>query len=164
MKSISDNKQPLILSLQGGLIISFDHKEIEQEGLEGKRTFWQCEQVLLKEIPTRKNIISAIKAELFSEQMRKSENVLAELFDSQARQQASEEVDWKKRNQYPESDAAEQTSEQKAYWLAFVEFRESLKKYYEEQYETKRIELTKEVDYTDKASKIANEVINFLNQ
>jgi hypothetical protein len=164
MKSISDSKQPLILYLQGRLIISFDHEEIEQEGLEGKRTAWQCEQVLLKEIPTRKNIISAIKAELFSEQMRRAETELAELREGQSRQQATEAADWKDRNPYPQSDAAEQTNEQKAYWLAFVEFHEALKQYHEEQYENKRIELTKEVDCTDKATKVANEVINFLNQ
>lgn len=62
MKTQSDNKLPLILKLQGGVLINFNESEISIPSMPGQpaKTGYEYDQVKVSESPTKGEIVSAV--------------------------------------------------------------------------------------------------------
>ena len=164
MKSQSGEKQQIISSYQGGLLITWNHVQKTREGMMGTETYWECDEVFLHGIPTKKSIREAIVAELTK---MHNEDVMAQLAAFGQQQKAEYDANvaaWKVSNPYPQSDSLEQTAEQRAWWLMLVNYQDILRAEQDAAYEAKAQELSTPVDFTTEANNVATEVINQLNQ
>ena len=158
MKSQSDSKQPLIQSLQGGLIISWNHLQKERTDIGEVHAYWECEQVLLNGMPMKKNIIAAIITEKQKDFNEQKVATLQVFRDQQVIEFTNEIEAWKTNNPFPETDL-----EQKAYWLELADYQTKL----EESQKVALDEFEASLilpDYTQEATQVATDVINFLNE
>lgn len=158
MKSQSDSKQPLIQSLQGGLIISWNHLQKERTDIGEVHAYWECEQVLLNGMPMKKNIIAAILAEQ-EKDFNEQKSIALQVFRDQQVIEFTNEIEaWKTNNPFPETDL-----EQKAYWLELADYQTKLEESQKVAYDEFEASLILP-DYTQEATQVATDVINFLNE
>lgn len=158
MKSQSDSKQPLIQSLKGGLIISWNHIQKERTDIDEVHAYWECEQVLLNGIPTKKNIIAAILAEKEKDFNEQKSIALQVFWDQQVIEFTNEIDTWKVNNIFPDNDI-----KQKAYWLELADYQTRLGDSQMVAYDKYEASLILP-DYTQEATQVATDVINILNE
>jgi len=165
MKSQSGVQQPLIQSYQNALLISFNSIQKERtDPMMGTQAFWECDQVRIDGIPTKSNIAEAIKREL---EAQLSVSIAAELDAFKAAQDndySKAMAAYKSTNKIVIADAkATLTKDQKAGYLALVDFQESIENKQARDFAAKEKELSG-ADFTSAAALVAGEVIKFLNQ
>ena len=164
MKSQSSTQQPLLQIYQGKILISFNQEQKTKQGMMGIESYWVCDQVSVLGVPTKSAIIEAITSDLGAINAIEVAKLLDTYKDSQDEQYAALITEYKATHQViaPTSVTA-LTKDQKAGYLALVDFQEKLESDQQKDYEAYEKSLAKE-DYGKLAKEVAKDVLTELEK
>jgi hypothetical protein len=163
MKSQSTTQQPLIQSYQGGLLISFNPVQKERTIMGGTETYWECDQIHLFGVPTKSAIKEAVKREMEAQRSVVKSKELEAFKVTQDDEYEKAMKEYRSTHKVIIADAKiQQTKDQKAGYLALLDFQEKLENEQAMAYSAKEAESG--ADYTKDGDLVATEVMNALNQ